>query len=76
MVGNSFRVLWLPPPLKLVRHDIAEILLKVAVNTKNQIKSNHRTTDVHPVHFMVFFCQRPRSRMMEITFSIFDQKLF
>jgi hypothetical protein len=23
------------------RHDIAEILLKVALNTKNQIKSNH-----------------------------------
>jgi hypothetical protein len=25
------------------RHDIAEILLKVAFNTKNQIKSNHAT---------------------------------
>jgi hypothetical protein len=24
------------------RHDIAEILLKVALNTKNQIKSNQR----------------------------------
>jgi hypothetical protein len=25
-------------------HDIAEILLKVALNTKNQIKSNHQIT--------------------------------
>jgi len=24
------------------RHDIAEILLKVALNTKNQLKSNHK----------------------------------
>jgi hypothetical protein len=30
MVGGSLRVLWLPPPLKLV----AIILLKVALNTK------------------------------------------
>jgi hypothetical protein len=33
------RVLRLLPPLKTGRHDIAEILLKVALNTKNQIKS-------------------------------------
>jgi hypothetical protein len=33
MVGGSLRLL---PPLK---HDIAEILLKVALNTKNQIKN-------------------------------------
>jgi hypothetical protein len=33
-------VLRLLPPLKTGRHDIAEILLKVALNTKNQIKSN------------------------------------
>jgi hypothetical protein len=26
---------------KTFRHDIAEILLKVALNTKNQIKPNH-----------------------------------
>ena len=32
MVGGSFRLL---PPLKLVSNDIAEILLKVALNTKN-----------------------------------------
>jgi hypothetical protein len=39
MVGGSLRVLWLLPPLKLVAiTDIAEILLKVALNTK---KSNH-----------------------------------
>jgi len=36
MVGGSLRLL---PPLKTGRHDIAEILLKVALNTKNQIKS-------------------------------------
>jgi hypothetical protein len=34
---QSLRVLRLLPPLKLVAmHDIAEILLKVALNTKNQ----------------------------------------
>jgi hypothetical protein len=41
MVGGSLRVLRLPPPLKLVAmHDIAEILLKVALKhqkSKNQI---------------------------------------
>jgi hypothetical protein len=36
MVGGSLRVLRLLPPLKTGRHDIAEILLKVALNTKNQ----------------------------------------
>jgi hypothetical protein len=36
MVGGSLHVLRLLPPLKLVAHDIAEILLKVALNTKNQ----------------------------------------
>jgi hypothetical protein len=40
MVGGSLRVLRLLPPLKLV----AMIWLKVALNTKNQIKSiNNRT---------------------------------
>jgi hypothetical protein len=39
MVGGFLRVLRFLPPL-LFRHDIAEILLKVALNTKNQsIKS-------------------------------------
>jgi hypothetical protein len=41
MVGGSLRLLRLLPSLKLVAmHDIAEILLKVALKTKNQsIKS-------------------------------------
>jgi hypothetical protein len=39
MVGGSLRVLRFLPPLKTGRHDIAEILLKVALNTKYQIKS-------------------------------------
>jgi hypothetical protein len=30
------------------RHDIAEILLKVALNTKNQIKSNQIYFDYRP----------------------------
>jgi hypothetical protein len=34
MVGGSLRVFRLPPPLKLVAHDIAEILLKVALKHK------------------------------------------
>jgi hypothetical protein len=38
MVGGSLRVLRLLPPLKTGRHDIAEILLKVALNKINQIK--------------------------------------
>jgi hypothetical protein len=43
MVGGSLRVLGLLPPLKLV----AMILLKVALSTKNKIKSNQssRITD-------------------------------
>ena len=40
MVGGSLRVLRLSPLLNTGRHDIAEILLKVALNTINQIKSN------------------------------------
>jgi hypothetical protein len=37
MVSGSLRVLRLHPPLKTGCHDIAEILLKVVLNTKNQI---------------------------------------
>ena len=37
MVGGSLRVLRLLPSLKTGRHDIAEILLKVALSTKNQL---------------------------------------
>ena len=33
---------------KIGRHDIAEILLKVALNTKNQIKSNHYFFTIDP----------------------------
>jgi hypothetical protein len=37
-VGGFLRVLRFPPPIKIDRHDITEILLKVALNTINQIK--------------------------------------
>ena len=40
MIGCSLRVLLVLLPLKSGHHDIAEILLKVALNTKNKIKSN------------------------------------
>jgi hypothetical protein len=35
-VGGFFWVLRFPPPNKTDRHDITEILLKVALNTINQ----------------------------------------
>jgi hypothetical protein len=42
---------------KTGRHDIAEILLKVALNTINQIKSNHkvnmRIDNIHVVMYVV-----------------------
>jgi hypothetical protein len=37
MVGGSLRVLTASSTTKTGCHDIAEILLKVALNTKNQI---------------------------------------
>jgi hypothetical protein len=40
MVGGSLRVLWFFSTTKTGRHDITEILLKVALSTNNQIKSN------------------------------------
>jgi hypothetical protein len=40
MVGGSLRVLPAYSTTKADRHDIAEILLNVVLNTKNQIKSN------------------------------------
>ena len=40
MVGGSLRVFPASSTTKTGRHDIAEILLKVALNTRNQIKSN------------------------------------
>jgi hypothetical protein len=41
MVGGFLRVLRLLPPLKLVTIIIAEVLLKVALNTTNKFKSNY-----------------------------------
>jgi hypothetical protein len=58
MVGGSLRVLRLLPPLKTGRHDLAEILLKVALNTNNQIKSNqinHLTVILNFLHTSVTF---------------------
>jgi len=46
MIGGSLRVLPASSTTKTGRHDIAEILLKVALNTINQIKSNHITTSI------------------------------
>jgi hypothetical protein len=40
MVGGSFRVLPASSTTKTGRHDIAEILLKMALITKHQIESN------------------------------------
>jgi hypothetical protein len=40
MVGGSLRGFPASSTTKTDRHDIAEILLKVALNTINQIKSN------------------------------------
>jgi len=37
------------PTTKTGHHDIAEILLKVVLNTKNQIKSNHSFKTFGPV---------------------------
>jgi hypothetical protein len=45
MVGGSLRVLQLLPPLKLV----AEILLKVALSTKNLIKKIILLSDYYPL---------------------------
>jgi hypothetical protein len=38
MVGGSLRVLWLLPPLKTYRHDIVEILLRVALKHQTSHK--------------------------------------
>jgi hypothetical protein len=50
MVGGSLRVLQLLPPLKTGRHDIAEILMKVALSTINQIKSDVEKTMIYNLH--------------------------
>jgi hypothetical protein len=36
-VGGFLRVLRFPPPMQTDRHDIAEIMLKVALNTRLKI---------------------------------------
>ena len=43
-IGGFLRILWFPPPMKLNdRHNIAEILLKVALNTIKQ--TNKQTSN-------------------------------
>ena len=57
MVGGSLHVLRLPPPLKLVAMTIAEILLKVVLNTINQIKSNQPNNDKSSIYMLgTHFC--------------------
>ena len=52
MVGGSLWVLRLLPPLKLVgRHDIAEILLKVALSTNESIKLINQINQSYGVRF-------------------------
>ena len=51
MDGGSLWVLRLFPPLKLVAIDIAEILLKVALNTKNQ-SINLICSEIKLAHFL------------------------
>jgi hypothetical protein len=46
MVGGSLQVPLVSSTTKTGCHDIAEILLKVALNTKNQIKSIIYTYDI------------------------------
>ena len=43
-VGGFVRVLRFPPPIKTDRHDVAEILLKVALNTNKQTSKTLRIT--------------------------------
>ena len=65
MVGGSLWVLRLPPSLKLVAMIIAEIFLKVALNTINQIKSLIfvRTTQTDKEYMMQIIFQQIISRM-------------
>jgi hypothetical protein len=50
-VGGFLRVLLFPPPIKIDRHDITEILLKVALNTINQIKPEMFVMNIHILIF-------------------------
>jgi len=48
MVGGSLRVLRHPPPLKTGHHDLAEILLKVALkHQKSKIKKSKSITEIY-----------------------------
>jgi hypothetical protein len=58
MVGGSLRVLHLLPS-RNGRHEIPEILLKVALSNKNQIKSNHI-----PVRHTIMACIPPRKSFL------------
>jgi hypothetical protein len=49
MVGGSFRVLRLLPPLKFGRYDIAEILLKVGLKHPKQIKEKLGVLKEYPI---------------------------
>jgi hypothetical protein len=73
MVGGSLRVLRFSTT-KTGRHDIAEILLKVALNTINQIKSNqiliHNTRREIP--WFIYFAQmRSQSWFSELNWERF-----
>jgi hypothetical protein len=61
MAGGSLRVLQLLPPLKLFAMiDIAEILMKVALNTRNEIyfKKGSKWSNIYKV-FKEFFIFPP-----------------
>ena len=66
MVGGSLRVLPASSTTKTGPHDIAEILLKVALSTINQIKSEYRITRLVRRLFLVFF------RHLVVVFGLFD----
>jgi hypothetical protein len=56
MVGGSLRVLQLLLPLKLVgRHDIAELLLKVALNTKIQIQIPNKMITFNSADYLPWY---------------------
>ena len=67
MVGGSLRVLRLLPTTKTDRHDIAEILLKVALSTKNQSNEsacvNQYMSCLMSVLY-IFWDRRDRDRMV------------
>ena len=67
MDGDSLRVLQLLPSLKAGRHDITEILLKVALNTKKNQKSiDFKTTYfVSASYALIFF----KDKIQLVSFS-------